>query len=97
MCSALLCVLDQDLDRAEEILARSVRDDAGAERRVLRGRERDIIDADSSSFELQPCRIVPTAGGNRDTPVRLALQTHQRVGSAGDFTTRLGTRTDSVV
>jgi len=28
MCSALLCVLDQDLDRAEEILARSVRDDA---------------------------------------------------------------------
>jgi lipopolysaccharide biosynthesis regulator YciM len=28
MCSALLCVLDQDLDRAEEILVRAVRSDA---------------------------------------------------------------------
>jgi len=28
MCSALLCVLDQDLDRAEEILARLAREDA---------------------------------------------------------------------
>jgi lipopolysaccharide biosynthesis regulator YciM len=30
MCSALLCVLDQDLDRAEEILARAVGSDADA-------------------------------------------------------------------